>query len=113
MKSNIEPTSNGIVGRIFPGLQTVAMRQVVRGFPVVEGLVTVLNGREEGSREVRCEKDIEGSDRLNHKGRGCPTSKMRQVSGLHLKPLFKQRGTYFFFACCASGWTYSSRGRAA
>lgn len=28
------------------------MRQVVRGLPVIEGLVAVLDGREERSREV-------------------------------------------------------------
>lgn len=44
VSGNIEPASYRISGRILPCLETVAMGQVMSGFPIVEGLIAVLDG---------------------------------------------------------------------
>ncbi len=81
MEGHIEPAPDGEVWRVLPRLQTVAMRQIVCGFPVVEGLVTILDGREECGCEVCGEENIEGSNWPDSEGRGGSTSTM-PVSGL-------------------------------
>lgn len=65
MQTDVKPTPNGIVGRVFPCLETVAMAQVVRRFPVVEGLVAILDRSKQGGNQVRAEKAIEGRDRFH------------------------------------------------
>ena len=43
VEGNICPAPESVLGRILPRLEAVAMTEIVRGFPEVEGLVTVLN----------------------------------------------------------------------
>ena len=47
MNASISPAANSVDGRVLPSLQPVAMVEVMRGFPVVEDLVAVLDWREE------------------------------------------------------------------
>ena len=49
MQAGVGPTSDCEDGRVLPGLKAVAMVQVVGGFPVIEDLIAVLDGREGGS----------------------------------------------------------------
>lgn len=56
MQADIQPAADGIVGRVLPGLTSVAMGEVVCGLPVVVGLVAVLNGRKYSPEDVCCEK---------------------------------------------------------
>lgn len=65
---DVQPAADGIVGRVLPGLQAVAMAEVVGGLPVVEGLVAVLDGREEGGDGVGGQEDVEGRDGLDGEG---------------------------------------------
>jgi hypothetical protein len=48
MDGDVQPAADGIVGRVLPRLQAVAMTKVVCRLPVVEGLVAVLDRGEEG-----------------------------------------------------------------
>lgn len=68
MNGNVKPATDGIVGRVLPRLQAVAMAEVVCGLPVVEGLVAVLDRGEEGGKEVGAEEDVKGRDGLDGKG---------------------------------------------
>ena len=68
MKGDVKPAADGILGRVFPRLEAVAMAQIMGWFPVVEGLVTVLDGGEEGSNQVGSEKDVEGLDGFDRVG---------------------------------------------
>ena len=65
MESNIEPASDGIVGRILPRLQAVSMAQVVCRLPVIEGLIAVLDWGEQGGNDVCSQEDVEGRDGLD------------------------------------------------
>lgn len=65
VKCDIEPAANGIVGRVFPRLQAVAVREVVRRLPVVERLVAVLDGRKGGGDQVGDEEDVKRLDWFN------------------------------------------------
>lgn len=65
---NVQPAADGVVGRVLPRLQAVAMAEVVCGLPVVEGLVAVLNRGEEGGDDVGGEEDVEGRDGLDGEG---------------------------------------------
>ena len=47
MNDDVGPASDAEVGRVLPCLQAVAVVEVVQRFPVVEGLVTVCDGRVE------------------------------------------------------------------
>lgn len=60
MEADVEPASDGIVGRVFPGLQAVAMAEVMSRFPVVEGLVAVLYRGKSRCDQVRDEEAVEG-----------------------------------------------------
>ena len=65
---DVEPAADGVVGRVLPGLQAVAMAEVVGGLPVVEGLVAVLDRGEEGGDGVGGQEDVEGRDGLDGEG---------------------------------------------
>lgn len=65
MKRDIKPAADGIVGRVFPRLQAVAVRQVMRRLPVVECFVAVLDRRKGGGNQVRDEEDVKGLDGFN------------------------------------------------
>jgi hypothetical protein len=52
MYDDIKPASNGVLWRIFPGLQPVAMVQIMRWFPVIEHFIAVLD------RGVECCESI-------------------------------------------------------
>lgn len=65
MQRDIKPAADGIVGRVLPRLQAVAVRQVMRGLPVIECFVAVLDRRIRGGNQVRDEKDVKGLDGLN------------------------------------------------
>ena len=52
MYSSVGPASDGVVRRVLPGLETVAMVEVVAWFPVIEDFVAVLDGREGGGDEI-------------------------------------------------------------
>ncbi len=60
VNGNVQPAADGIVGRVLPGLQAIAMAEVVGGLPVVERLIAVLDGREEGGDGVGGQEDVEG-----------------------------------------------------
>lgn len=62
MENDVEPASNRVVWGVLPGLEAVAMADVVCWLPVVERLVTVLNRGEEGGDEVGSEEDVECRD---------------------------------------------------
>lgn len=62
MEDNVEPAPYRIVGRIFPGLQSVAMAQVVRRFPVVECLVAILYGCVKCCEDIGTEEDVESAN---------------------------------------------------
>lgn len=68
MKGDVKPASDGIVGRVFPGLEAITVAQIMGWFPVVEGLVTVLDGGEESSNQVGSEEDVEGRDGFDRVG---------------------------------------------
>ena len=57
MNGDIEPTSNGILWRVFPCLKSVTMAEIVRGLPVVEYLITILNRRVKSSEDVHSSKE--------------------------------------------------------
>lgn len=65
MNSDIEPASNCIVWRVFPCLQAIAVAQVVSWLPVIECLVTVLNGRVCGGHKINSEEEPEGENWLH------------------------------------------------
>jgi hypothetical protein len=65
---DVQPAADGIVRRVLPGLQAVAMTKVVGGLPVVEGLVAVLDGGEERGDDVGGQEDVEGRDGLDGEG---------------------------------------------
>ena len=50
--ADVEPGAQRVDGAVLPGLQPVAVHQVVRGLPVVEGLVAIMNGVEECTQEL-------------------------------------------------------------
>jgi len=62
---DVQPAADGIVRGVLPGLQAVAMADIVGGLPVVEGFVTVLDGGEESGDDVGAQEDVEGRDGLN------------------------------------------------
>jgi hypothetical protein len=64
VESRIRPAPDGILGRVLPRLQSIAVVEVVRRLPVVEDLVTVLDGREKGSGNIGSGEDVEGNDGL-------------------------------------------------
>lgn len=68
MEGDVKPVSDGIVGRVFPGLEAIAVAQIVCWFPVIEGLVTVLDGGEQSSNQVGSEEDVEGRNGLDRVG---------------------------------------------
>ncbi len=65
MERDIEPTSYGERGRVLPSLQSVAMAEVVCRFPVVEGLVAILNRGKQGGDGVGDQKNVECRDWLD------------------------------------------------
>lgn len=65
MGNDVKPVPDAILGGPFPGLQTVAMGEVMSGFPKVESLITVLDGIEEGGQQVGGQKGGEHVDGLN------------------------------------------------
>jgi hypothetical protein len=68
MEGEVCPTPYGILGRILPGLQTIAMLKVVCRFPVIEGLVTILYWSIKSGEGIGDKEDIESADRLNCEG---------------------------------------------
>ena len=68
VEGHVQPAADGVVGRVLPRLQAVAMAEVVGGLPVVEGLVAVLDRGEEGGGEVGAQENVEGRDGLDGEG---------------------------------------------
>lgn len=66
--ARVGPGSDGKVGGIFPGLQGVAVAEVMGGFPVVEDLVAVGDGAVDGGEEVTGEEEVEGGVLIHHGG---------------------------------------------
>lgn len=62
MERDVEPASDGIIGRVLPGLEAIAMAQIVGRLPVVEGLVTVLDRSEGSGDKVRDQEDVKGGN---------------------------------------------------
>jgi len=56
----VGPGSDGKVGGVFPGLESVAVGEVVGGFPVVEHFIAVLDWGVEGREEMAGEEDVKG-----------------------------------------------------
>lgn len=65
MQADVQPAADRIVGRVFPSLQAVAVGEVVCRLVVVEGLIAVLNGREEGRDDPGSEEAVESGDGLD------------------------------------------------
>lgn len=65
VKRNVKPAANGIIGRILPGLEAIAMGEVMGRLPVVEGLVAVLDWGKQSSNHAGSEKEIERRDGLH------------------------------------------------
>lgn len=59
MDANIQPASDGIVRGVLPSLKPITMAQVMGRFPIVEGLIAVLDGRKQGGNHVCTQKHIE------------------------------------------------------
>ena len=53
VEDDVQPASDRVIGRVLPRLKAIAVGKVVRRFPVVEGLVAVLDRREGGGDDVR------------------------------------------------------------
>lgn len=49
VKRNVKPAANGIIRGILPGLEAIAMGEVMGWLPVVERLVAVLDWRKQSS----------------------------------------------------------------
>lgn len=58
MKRYVEPASDSIVWGILPGLQAVAMGEIMGRLPVVECLITILNWRKQSSDQTGAEKEV-------------------------------------------------------
>lgn len=58
MEACIGPTADGIVGRVLPRLQSIAVIEVVRRLPVIEDFITVLNWRADSSSHIGCQKKV-------------------------------------------------------
>jgi hypothetical protein len=100
MEGKVGPTSNGILGGVFPGLQPIAMTNVMRRFPIVERLVTVLYRRTKSCKYVGPKKDVESpngfhcercrrsrveiSGRSLREGESRLTASLLGLEGLHL-----------------------------
>lgn len=68
VEEDIGPAADGELGRVLPSLEAISVGDVVGRLPVVEGLITILDGCEE-CREKACRKEgVEGVDGLNGKG---------------------------------------------
>ena len=65
METNVEPATDGVFRRIFPSLATITMGEIVSGFPVVVGLIAILDWGEECSNQISGQEDIECLDRFN------------------------------------------------
>lgn len=106
VEENVEPAADAVLGGIFPCLSSVAMLKIVRWFPVVEGLIAVLDGCVGGSETVRDEEDVkrygqwdvEGgrsssvgvSDWLTRSGIGAPASCARGSLPFRRKIIFRR-----------------------
>jgi len=64
MYRDVQPAPDGVVGRVLPRLETVAMAEVMGGFPIVESLVTVLDRREQCGYQIGNQESVEGKDGL-------------------------------------------------
>lgn len=80
VECNVEPAANGIVGRVFPCLEAVVMRQVMGWFPVIERLVAILNRSEPCGNESGSEEPVEGGNRLHRVCAWNSTAKRGTVS---------------------------------
>jgi len=58
MDADVQPAADGIVRGVLPSLKAIAMAQVMGRFPVVEGLIAVLDRRKQGSNHVCTQKHI-------------------------------------------------------
>jgi hypothetical protein len=65
MQAGVSPAPDRVDGRILPRLEARAMAEVVGRLPVVEDLVAVLNGREEGCQQVWREEEQESNRQAN------------------------------------------------
>ena len=77
MEGNVQPAADGVVGRVLPCLQSVAMAQIVCRLPVVKCLVAVLDGCEHGSNQIGGKEEVEGRDGLD--GVGISDSSVHQA----------------------------------
>src|SRR5690242_6841586 len=68
MYTSVCPATDGILRRVLPGLQSIAMIEIVRRLPIVEDLVAVLDWCKESSYDVGGREDIEGNYRLELEG---------------------------------------------
>lgn len=69
MKRNVKPAANGIIWGILPGLEAIAMGEIMGWLPVVERLVAVLDWREQSSDQACSKEEVEGRDGLQGLGR--------------------------------------------
>lgn len=97
VQGDIEPAADGVVGRVLPRLQAIAVREIVRGFPVVEGLIAVLNGRKEGGDQAGSQEDVEGLDGLDGIRAAAPSTISSSAAWRGFSSYF------FFFAWPAEG----------
>lgn len=65
MKRNVKPAANGIIWGILPGLEAIAMGEIMGWLPVVERLIAVLDGREQGRDQACSKEEVEGRNGLH------------------------------------------------
>ena len=71
MQADVEPASNREFGSVLPSLEAIVVAKVVSRLPVVERLVTVLNGSEQRRDDVRCEEEVERGNGFDDERLGC------------------------------------------
>lgn len=65
MEGYVQPAPDGKLRRVLPRLKAVSVGQVVRGLPVVERLIAVLDWRKQGGDDTSGQENVESRDGLN------------------------------------------------
>ncbi len=75
MESDIEPAADGVVGRVFPRLQAVAMAEIVGRLLIVKCLIAVLDGGKSSGNHIGDEEAVECRDWFDAVWTRLPTSR--------------------------------------
>jgi hypothetical protein len=82
VEADVEPASDGIFGVVFPRLEPVAVGEIVGGLVVIEGLVAVLDGGEDGGDYAGDEEAVEGGYGLDRVRAGGSVGQERSAPGV-------------------------------